>query len=61
LDLIQWLPTAAAGGLAFVVWAKLDNVEKKIDHLLRTELRTMDVRVSLIEKHIWPDRARQGQ
>ena len=61
MDLIQWLPTATAGALAFIVWTKLDKAEKKLDEvhdLMRTELRTMDVRLARIEAHIWPDRQR---
>jgi hypothetical protein len=61
MDLVSWLPTAAITALGIVLWRKLDKQDKRLDELremMRVELRTMDVRISLIEAHIWPTRDR---
>lgn len=64
-----WLTPAALGALALVVWDDRNRLDKrqteltaKIDDIhamMRTELRTMDVRLTRIESHIWPHQPRQ--
>jgi hypothetical protein len=59
MELLTWLPTAAISALGFVLWKKLDGQSDKIEEIhemMRTELRTMDVRIARIESLLWPDR-----
>jgi hypothetical protein len=53
----EWiLPTtitalaAVVGYMGRTIIARLDSLEA----LMRTEMRTMDVRISRIEEHLWP-------
>ena len=53
----DWVLPSSVAALATIIWwlgrrvlAKLDE----LDALMRTELRTMDVRLTRIEEHIWP-------
>jgi 4-hydroxybenzoate polyprenyltransferase len=62
LDFIAWLPTAAVTALAAVLWKMGNRVINKLDaleDLMKTELRTMDVRLTRIESHLWPHEPRQ--
>lgn len=59
MDFLSWFPTAAVSALAVVLWSMGKRVINKLDaleELMRTELRAMDVRLTRIEAHIWPDR-----
>jgi hypothetical protein len=62
VDLLAWLPTAAVSALALVLWKMGNRVIDKLEaleSLMKTELRTMDVRLTRIEAHIWPHEPRQ--
>jgi hypothetical protein len=62
VDLLAWLPTAAVSALALVLWKMGNRVIDKLEaleSLMKTELRTMDVRLTRIEAHIWPLEPRQ--
>jgi len=65
----SWLMPAAIAALCVVIWdarnkidARQGELAGKIDEIhemMRTELRTMDVRLTRIESHIWPHQPRQ--
>lgn len=62
LELLSWLPTAAVSALAFVLWKMGNRVIDKLEaleSLMKTELRTMDVRLTRIEVHLWPSEPRR--
>ena len=53
--LLPWAVGALTAVVAFIgraALAKLSRIEDK----LNTELRAMDVRLTRIEEHLWPDR-----
>lgn len=62
MDFLSWLPTAAVSALAIVLWKMGNRVIDKLEaleSLMKTELRTMDVRLTRIESHLWPAEPRQ--
>ena len=51
-----WLIPTAIGVIGFILWRKLDGLDSKVDLLIQTELRYIDVRISIVEKHLGLDR-----
>lgn len=51
-----WLVPTVIGAIGFILWRKLDGLDSKVDLLIQTELRYIDVRISIVEKHLGLDR-----
>lgn len=62
-QLIAWAFPASVSALAVVLAWVGNRISSRLDALegmMRTELRTMDVRISRIEQHLWPASPRQS-
>lgn len=56
-NLVWWLMTAAITAIGIIIWtflAKFDNKLDALKELVGDEMRSMDVRVTRLESHIWP-------
>jgi len=55
-EFLKWLVPAILISIGVIVWRKLDSLDGKVDLLMQTELRYIDVRISVIEKHLGLER-----
>lgn len=56
-NLVWWLMTAAITAIGIIIWTFLAKFDGKLDalkELVGDEMRSMDVRVTRLESHIWP-------
>lgn len=52
----SWLIPAAICAIGAILYKKLDHLDSKVDLLIQTEMRYIDVRISIIEKHLGLER-----
>lgn len=54
-----WLIPASIGALGIIVWWRFNRLDDNLNDLrtmVTDELRAMDVRLTKIEAHMWPER-----